>query len=513
MQTPTRYAIQVFRAICGRSLEDPAVPITAKNLAAELGTVSDTGQTIGVTSALKYSPVWRGAMLISQSVMKLPIFIYRRVDEGKERAVEHPSYYLVRYEPRAEQSIEDLKLTVTLHAIMKGNGYVYIDRLKNGDASEMWMLDPDRVTPTRVDGKLWYAYQMDVGELRKLPASDVIHIHGPSWDGLSGMGVVQYGLNSIGMGMAAQKFTNKFFANSARPSVILEHPAIIDEGVAKRLKEQWTALHSGLDNSHKTAVLEQGMKANLVSSNARDAQLIETLQFSIRDIANWFGCPPHKLGDNSRTAYNSIEAENQAFIDECLDAWLVPWESEIRMKLLTEEQKRRDTHTVEFLRQALVRGDMKARYYAYKIATGGRAFMSPDEVRSRENLNEMGGDAGELRDPANNFPTDPTDDDEGKGDTGNRAAKPPPENMAEIQAAAKAALHDAVTRMRKRFRVHLDKKTRNGTEVVDAGRQVWSEHSQLMTEALGPCARLVAQIEKRKQSDVIDECRAVITAA
>lgn len=496
----------LLKVIHGRSVEDPRVAITPENLAASTGTISDSGIVVNPRRALKYSPVWRATNLIAQGVKKLPVYIYRRVDAGKERAVEHPSYYRILHEPNAEVGIGDFKETITAHAILGGNGYAYIYRAGDGTVDEMYMLDPDRVTPVRENGRLRYVYQFETGEMRRLDAGDVLHIHGLSWDGLKGMGVVEFGVHSIGMGMAAQKYSSKFFANGARPSIVLEHPATIDEAVAKRLKAQWNNMHAGLDNSHKTAVLEEGMKANVIGINAKDAQLIEGMDFSIRDIANWFGCPPHKLGDNSRTAYNSIEAENQAFLDECLDVWLVAWEHEIRRKMLTEAEKRRDTYVVEFLRQALVRANLEARGNYYTKALAGRAWMTPDEARALETMNTLGGDAGELKDPINNF---------GAAADQNQDAKDPAPavdaNRSEIAKAATAAMHDAVTRMQKRFRVHLAKKTRAGIDGVEASRQTWGEHAELITEALMPCVRLVAAVDGRDTGAVLAECRALVT--
>ena len=40
--------------------------------------------------------------------------------------------------------------------------------------------------------------------------------------------------------------------------------------------------------------------------------MIETRRLSIIEVANWLGLPPHKLGDDSRTAYNSLEQENRS---------------------------------------------------------------------------------------------------------------------------------------------------------------------------------------------------------
>ena len=56
-------------------------------------------------------------------------------------------------------------------------------------------------------------------------------------------------------------------------------------------------------------------------------------------MANLLGVPAHKLGADIKSSYNSLEQENQDYLDQCLDFWLVRWEEECWDKLLTEEEK------------------------------------------------------------------------------------------------------------------------------------------------------------------------------
>lgn len=304
--------------------------------------------------------------------------------------------------------------------------------------------------------------------------------------------------------MLFRSYTNKFYANGARPSILLEHPGTVDEEVSQRLRKQWNKMYSGLDNAHKTAVLENGMSASVLGLSAREAQLIDGLEFSIRDVANWFGLPPHKLGDNSRTAYNSLESENQSMLDDCFDFWWVDWEEEVWKKLLSEDEKQGDTHVVEFVRQAMVRADLKSRALYYKQATAGRPWMTPDDVRSLETMNALGGEAATFKDPTNNFGSEDSEPEP--------EAEPEEEEEEEsardMENAARRALGDVVTRMRKRFRIHLDKTVKNtGASLTEARNQTWGEHGQLIIEALEPCAKVMAGIQGRTFDDVMDECK------
>ena len=365
------------------------------------GTKSDSGVCVNRDEALTYAPLWRGVNLISRDVAKLPCLVYRRNGEGKDRDAKHPAYQLLRYKPNEYMTAFAFKQTLQGHALLSGNGYAYVFRSGGGVPLELLPLNPDLTYPLRVDGMLWYVTKIGV-EQRKIPAADLFHVKGLGFDGLCGYDVVTYARNSLGRGIGAGKFASKYFANSARPSVVIEHPGKLSPEAAKRLRDSWESIHEGLEHSHRAAILEEGMKVNPFSHDAEKAQLLEMRQFEIRDVANWLGVPPHKLGDTTRTAFASLEQENQSYLDDALDPWLVAWEDECRDKLLSEKEKAADTHVIEFMRQALLRADMAARGEFYNKATGGHPWMTVNEVRGRENMNPKDG-MDDIKPPTNNF--------------------------------------------------------------------------------------------------------------
>jgi HK97 family phage portal protein len=420
-----------FARSIARSLENPSTPLSDPDdwlYDALGGTPSDSGVRVTTETALTYSPFWRGVNLISRDVAKLGLHVYKRVGNGKERATDHPAYKLLRYKPNAEMTAFHFKQTLTAHAICETGGYAYIFRRGDATPEEIIQLDPRKTYPVRQNGRLLYVTEVG-GELRKLLAQDVLHIKGLSPDGITGYRMIGKAKNSLGLGMAAESYATRYFKNNAEPSVVIEHPGKMTAEAVARLRKQWNEMHQGLDNSHKTAVLEEGMKANPFSKGARESQLIETRQFSIREAANWLNVPPHKLGDTTRTAFASLEQENQSYLDDALDPWLVAWEEECRDKLLTEKEKTDDTHVVEFMRQALLRADMAARGEFYVKATGGHPWMTVNEIRGMENMNPMDG-FDDIKPPTNNFGPDKGDPNAKPGD------KPKPKPAAPAAAGA-----------------------------------------------------------------------------
>lgn len=348
---------------------------------------SSSGVRVSRETALTYSAVWRAVTLISSTVAKLPLYIYRRTDGGKERATAHPSYQLVLFAPNAEMNAFTFWQTLVGHVLLEGNAYAYIVRDGSARPTELIPLPPQVTYPIRENGNLVYVVKVDT-EWRRLLPENVLHIKGLGYDGLCGYSVLAKARDSFGLGIGAKEYQSRYLKNNARPSAVIQVPGPMKEDAQREFLRQWNEMHQGLENSHRTAILTNKAELKAFSINARDSQLLETREFEIREIANWFGLPPHKLGDSSRTAYNSLEQENQSFLDDTLDPWLVSIERECRGKLLTEREKAADSHLVEFMRQALLRADIAARFSAYHIAINDGLY-SRDEIRAMENANAI----------------------------------------------------------------------------------------------------------------------------
>lgn len=382
-----------------RSLENPSTSLMDPAqwlIEAWGGGDAYSGVMVNVKSALQYAPVWKAVNLISSSVAKLPLLTYRRAGDGKNRDPGHPVYDLLKNSPNPWMTSYNWKQYLMHHVLLCGNFYNYIERSPNNIAGTPTAIYPlptnDTFSVIERDrsnrARLWYITRAE-GKVIRLRPQNVLHIRGLG-DGIEGVSVITKAKDSIGLGFAAQKYGSLFFKNGAGYDIALEHPGRLGDDAARHLKESWNKMHKGLDSSHKVAVFEEGMKASKLSMDHDSAQFLETRQFNVKEIANWFSLPPHKLGDDAKTSYASIEQENQSMLDDCLDPWLCNIEAECRAKLLLPSERKQDTHIIEFLRQAFLRSDMKSRgeFYTKMVTTG---IMTRNEVRARENLNPLDG--------------------------------------------------------------------------------------------------------------------------
>lgn len=240
------------------------------------------------------------------------------------------------------------------------------------------------------DNRIYYQYLTSSGERVTLSSQDVLHIPGLGFDGLVGYSPIAMAKNAIGMSIAAEEYGAKFFSNGATPSGILEHPGTVKN--AESLRESWTRGFSG-NNSHKVAILEEGMKYTPISISPNEAQFLETRKFQINEIARIFRIPPHMVGDLEKSSFSNIEQQSLEFVKYTLDPWVIRFEQAFNRRLLKDKEK--DKFYIKFNVDGLLRGDYQSRMNGYAVGRQN-GWMSANDIRALENLDripiEEGGD-------------------------------------------------------------------------------------------------------------------------
>lgn len=388
-----------------RNMENPNHPLNIESPDDETftalgGSRSISGVRVTRRKALGYPAVWRAVSLISGDVAKLPLGVYRQAGRNRELDRVHPSYRLLMRKPNESMTAFVFKQTIVAHVLTEGNGYAFIDRDGGGKPVGLLLLNPDKVVPVRVKGALWYVYGEDSNpkDWQKVPAADVLHIRGLGFDGLQGYPVLKYAAESLGVAIAARDYSGRYFKNDARPGGALKHPGKLTPEARRNMRESWARLHEGADNQHKVAILEEGVEFIPFQSNAKDAQLLENREFDSREIANIFGVPTHKLGDPSKVAYNSLEQENQSYYDDTLSRWLRVIAEECHDKLLSEEEKAKESHLIDFDYQEIQRADINAQV-SFVTSLTGAGVIEVDEGRAILGMNSKAV-AEPVNDPA-----------------------------------------------------------------------------------------------------------------
>jgi HK97 family phage portal protein len=385
---------------------------------------SDAGVYVGEHTALNTLSVVACVMILADIYASLPLAVFRRMEpRGRERARTHSLYRVLHDEPNPRMTSFTYRHLQMTHMATWGNHYSQIQYGRSGDVIALWPFHPSEVEPyVGDDGAIRYRVSNASGT-RVLSSDEILHLRGLSIDGIKGLSPLSMMRNAIGVAVAAESYAARFYANDARPSVLLTHPGpSLSDSARKNILESWSEVYGGHRNAYKTAILEEGMSVETLSIPMQDAQFLETRRFEVQEFARFFRIPPHLLADVERSTSwgTGIEQQNIGFVVYTMRPWFERAEQEFNRSLLHAMD--RDRYFTKFVIDGLLRGDASARGQFYNQLWNMGA-LSPNDIRELEDQNPVpGGD--EYYVPLNMTPASMIRDAQAEPTTNERALVP-----------------------------------------------------------------------------------------
>ena len=347
---------------------------------------------VGVDGALQVSTVWACVTLIVETISTLPLNVYKSDQNGNKELVDKTSrlYQVLHNRPNKRQVAIVFWSQMMLNRVLRGNSYARIIRDRNKEVVALWPLSADQMEVIITDsGSMIYAYTID-NETLIYTDKDILHIPGMG-NGIVGMAPLDYMRSSVSLAISAQNHTTKTYRkNARRPGVLMSDQVLTPEQRVK-IKENFGDIVSGKDK--ELYLLEAQFKFDPLGMSPADIQLLESRQFSVQDLARWFGVPSVLINDTSETttlgssAYEIIQAWYRLKVRPQLE--LI--EQSIQENVLTPKQRSQGIE-VEFDLDALRRASPKDRseVNAKNVQNGLR---TRNEARATDNLKPLpGGD-------------------------------------------------------------------------------------------------------------------------
>lgn len=358
-----------------------------------------SGKPVNERTAMQTTAVYACVRILAEAVASLPLHVYEYQDDGGKKLVhDHPLYYLLHDEPNPEMTSFVFRETLMSHLLIWGNAYAQIIRDGAGRVLGLYPLLPDKMDVQRDDkGNIYYVYSRnsdenpmfkEYGNIR-LKAEDVLHIPGLGFDGLIGYSPIAMAKNAVGMTLACEEYGASFFANGANPGGVLEHPGVLKD--PSKVRESWNSVYRGVNNAHKIAVLEEGMKYQQIGIPPEEAQFLETRKFQINEIARLYRIPPHMVGDLDKSSFSNIEQQSLEFVKYTLDPWVIRWEQSLQRSLLLPGEKGK--YFIKLNVDGLLRGDYQSRMNGYAVGRQN-GWFSANDIREMENMNPIPDEEG-----------------------------------------------------------------------------------------------------------------------
>lgn len=374
---------------------DRSAVTSPADLAAELrrGSRALTGHNISTDSAMKASAVFACVKVIAEDIAAMPLNVYEELEpQGKRRAIDHRLYKLLHRRPNEWQTSMEYREMQQMFLLLRGNAYA-LKATVRGEVDELLPFHPDHVTPKVLPGRrLVYEVQPPFGgPTVTYEAKDIHHLRGLSSNGVTGLSVISYAKNAIGLADAQEGFGAEAFRDGGVNRVALLHPDKLSPGATERLRNTWIDIYGGPGRYAKPAVLEEGLKVEKIGLTAVDMQFLDGRKFQLQDIARFFRVSPHKIQDMERQSNSNVEQMALDHVTSTLLPWCVRWEQRLELDLFDRPSDER--YFVKHVIDAHLRGDPVKRHQTY--ASGRQwGYYSANDVRELEDLNRIeGGDS------------------------------------------------------------------------------------------------------------------------
>jgi HK97 family phage portal protein len=374
------------------------------------GNSSAAGYAVTEDTAMRVSAVYACVRLIAGAVATMPLNVYERTKEGRKE-LDSPLWYLLNESPSSRWTSASMWEWVIKCNCLNGDAFVVIKRNAAGVVTELRPLHPHMVRVHRVGDRLTYSVN-EYGNYYGVDQDDMLHIAGFGFDGEHSHSVIEHSaFQSIGIALATDEYSGKFFANGAMTKHLISSDKKVSSDQADELRRIYSNKYAGPSNAGLPMVLSEGLKLTELSMTSADAELLESRKYQVIDIARAFGVPPHMIGAQDTTSSwgSGVEQMSIGFVKYTLNPYLNRITDEVNRKIF-----RTARYYIEFNVDGLLRGDSKAESDALRQAVGGSqgiGWMTPNEVRKLKNLPPIeGGDV--LYDPKNIGAKEPLIDDE-----------------------------------------------------------------------------------------------------
>jgi HK97 family phage portal protein len=380
------------------------------------GVMSGSGQRITWQTALQVMTMLACARVLAEGVSQVPWKLHVG-GPGRMEERDHPVYDLLYRRPNPWQTSFEFRETLMFHTALGGNAF--IQKLRVGSARRLASLEPFEPGYMRVerdDGmRLRYHYRPENGSEREIPAEDVWHVRGPSWNSWLGLDITRLAREALGLSLATESAHADLHKGGARVSGIYTVQNQLTPERFEQLAAWMDQFKAGGKREGETLLLDNGAKFEKTSMSGVDAEHLATRRYQVEEVCRAMRVMPIMVGQADKTAtYASAEQMFLAHVVHTMMPWYERLEQSADVNLLTPEERAAGLYT-KFNPNALMRGAAKDRgdFYSKALGAGGTpAWMTQDEVRGLEELAPRGGPADELSRGAMNPAADSAPDDE-----------------------------------------------------------------------------------------------------
>lgn len=342
--------------------------------------------------AMKITALNEGVNLISDTIASLPVYLYKRNDDGSRVRVNDYRNSLLNLENSQNSTSYNMKKNFVLDFLIHGNGYLDINKDSKGTIKslihipykEIELIDVNTIN--KRDSIYQYSYWGMVNA-----AHEVVNlVRNPTKNEVKGIGVLDEGSMTLEGATGLDEYSKNVNANGFNARGVIETEKVMSKPSRDSLKAMLKSFFHGGKNAGKVLLLDDGMKFKALSLSPADMNLLQQKNFTVQDIARLLKMPGYLLGaSDSSMVYSNVEQTQLQFLQMTIDPILRLIEDTFNKYLLTEDEKGSNFFW-EFSTQNMLRTTPEKEIKMYSDAVKG-SLLTVNEARRKLNWSNIEG--------------------------------------------------------------------------------------------------------------------------
>lgn len=257
-----------------------------------------------------------------------------------EEEVENRNVSRLLEEANTEQNWSDVVRGICADMDIFGEAYIEKVRL-NPDSpfAGIARLNAGTMRPVvDVDGSGIVGFVQKVnGRETRFEREEIVYFHSynPEDDhrGHSNLATARYAIQTE---INANRYAQAFFANNAIPPVVLWSEQVVAEPDMSRIRRWWDKTFKGVDKQHKVAIMDRGLKPEILGYPLNQLALQEVRAEARRDICAALGVPPALAGAWEAANYAASAEQRESFYTEGIIPRAKYFESVLNAELIAD---------------------------------------------------------------------------------------------------------------------------------------------------------------------------------
>lgn len=343
---------------------------------------------------------------IARNVAQLGLHSFIRVDEQDRQRDRDSLAAKLLQQVDGQMTTYELIYALVGDIMLYDRAYWFVGQTKDTELG--WMirrLPPSWVSVSEATPFEVKTYRVSAGQQHvDVPADQILAFPGYNpVSVISGSPAVEALRATLQEQIEASVYRSQVWKRGGRVSAVIERPqgSKWSDDARRVFREDWYAKFTGTGKgAGGTPILEDGMQLKRIDFSAREQEFVDAAKLSLITVAAAYHVNPTMIGLNDGANYSNVREFRKMLYGDTLGPTLAQIEARINSKLLPMLGMDPAVSYVEFNIAEKLQGNFEEQAAAYSSATG-RPYMTPNEVRARQNLPALPGDADELATPLN----------------------------------------------------------------------------------------------------------------